>query len=110
MATVGGVPVHPDAQAKVNGIVEQDNAKGRVPVHNFDPDASPQEKAAAAGKNTQKLGLENGDIKSGAQGMSSSAFAACPPPYSLRAVALGAESNALAAPQRYPSTRVPGAV
>ena len=39
-----------EAQSQVNGIVQQDAAKGRVAVHTFDPDASPQEKAAAAGK------------------------------------------------------------
>ena len=69
MATVDGAPIPPNAQAKVNGIVEQDAAKGRVPVHNFNPDAPPEEKAAAASKNKQQLGLENKDIKTGAQGM-----------------------------------------
>ncbi|KAI0336165.1 tricalbin [Cubamyces sp. BRFM 1775] len=69
MATtsVDGAPVPPQAQAKVNGIVEQDAAKGRVPVHTFDPNASPEEKAAAAGKEKSKLGLENGDVKTGAK-------------------------------------------
>ncbi|TBU34912.1 tricalbin [Dichomitus squalens] len=69
MATVDGTPIPPNAQAKVNGIVEQDAAKG-VPVYNFDPDAPPQEKAAAANKNKQKPGLENNDVKTDAQEIS----------------------------------------
>jgi hypothetical protein len=43
------------AQAQVNDILDQDAAKGRVAVHSFNPDASPQEKAAAAGKGRDKL-------------------------------------------------------
>lgn len=46
-----GVP--PDAQAKLNGLVAADAAKTRV--HTFDPNASPQEKAAAAGKGREQL-------------------------------------------------------
>ena len=69
MASVDGTAVPTNVQAKVNGIVEQDAAKGRVPVHTFDPDASPQAKAAAAGKEKHKLGIENDDVKSGGKGM-----------------------------------------
>ena len=68
MASVDGTPVPPAVQAKVNGIVEQDAAKGRVPVHTFDPDASPEDKAAAAGKTSAKLGLEDESLKSAAKG------------------------------------------
>ena len=68
MASVDGAPISPSDQAKVNGIVEHDAAKGRVPVHTFDPDASPEEKAAAAGKNSGKLGLNNDDLKASAKG------------------------------------------
>ncbi|KAM5532205.1 hypothetical protein V8D89_014161, partial [Ganoderma adspersum] len=67
MATVDGAPMPPEAQAKVHSIIDQDAAKGGVPVHTFNPDASPQEKAAAAGKGGQKLGLENNEVKAGAQ-------------------------------------------
>ncbi|KAI0639057.1 tricalbin [Trametes polyzona] len=66
-ASVDGAPVPPQAQAKLNGIVESDAAKGRVPVHTFDPDASPEAKAAAAGKGQGKLGLDNDDVKTGAK-------------------------------------------
>ena len=69
MASVDGTPIPVNAQAKVNGIVEQDAAKGRVPVHTFDPDASPEAKAAAAGKEKHKLGLESEDVKTGGKGM-----------------------------------------
>ena len=69
MASVNGAPMSLNDQAKVNGIVEHDAAKGRVPVHTFDPDASPQEKAAAAAKNTAKLGLENENLNFGAKGV-----------------------------------------
>ncbi|KAI1797561.1 tricalbin [Ganoderma leucocontextum] len=67
MATVDGAPIPQEAQAKVHGIIEHDAAKGGVPVHTFRPDASPQEKGAAAGKGEQKLGLENNDVKTGAR-------------------------------------------
>ncbi|RPD58353.1 tricalbin [Lentinus tigrinus ALCF2SS1-6] len=69
MASVDGASVPPNVQAKVNGIVEQDAAKGRVPVHTFDPDASPESKAADAGKQKQNLGIERDDVKTGAKEM-----------------------------------------
>lgn len=69
MASVDGTPFAAADQATVNGIVEKDAAKGRVPVHTFDPDASPQEKAAAAGKAAGSLGLEDEDRKASAKGM-----------------------------------------
>ncbi|KAL0950758.1 hypothetical protein HGRIS_007526 [Hohenbuehelia grisea] len=55
MALNGALPGNGDAQAELNGILEQDAAKGRVAVHTFNPDASPQEKAAAAGKSRDQL-------------------------------------------------------
>ncbi|EMD41578.1 hypothetical protein CERSUDRAFT_110127 [Gelatoporia subvermispora B] len=55
MATVNGSAPPPDAQAQLNGIVESDVAKNRVAVHTFDPNASPEEKAAAAGAGKDKL-------------------------------------------------------
>lgn len=69
-ASVDGAPVSQQAQAKVNGIVQQDAAKGRVPIHTFDPNSSPESKGAAAGKGEDKLGLENADVQTGAKGMS----------------------------------------
>lgn len=68
-ASVDGAPVSQQAQAKVNGIVQQDAAKGRVPIHTFDPNSSPESKGAAAGKGEDKLGLENADVQTGAKGM-----------------------------------------
>lgn len=57
MATLQPVqtPAQQEAQAEVNSIVQEDAAKNRVAVHTFDPDASPQEKAATAGKNRDQL-------------------------------------------------------
>ncbi|KAJ8517020.1 hypothetical protein ONZ45_g5719 [Pleurotus djamor] len=58
MATTNGsTPANGNLQqqAALNGLVEQDEAKGRVPVHTFDPDAPTSEKAAAAAKNRDKL-------------------------------------------------------
>lgn len=68
MASTDGTSVPANVQAKVNGIVEQDAAKGRVPVHTFDPDASPESKAADAGKQKQKLGIDRDDVKTGGKG------------------------------------------
>ncbi|KAH9949508.1 tricalbin [Amylocystis lapponica] len=54
MATANGA-APPQVQAQVNGIVGEDAAKNRVPVHQFNPDATPQEKGAAAGAHKDKL-------------------------------------------------------
>lgn len=58
MATLsanGSVAPPPEVQEQVNGILRQDEVKDAVPVHHFDPDATPQEKAAVAGKDADKL-------------------------------------------------------
>jgi hypothetical protein len=57
-ATTNGVP--PDtakaqAQAELNGIIQADTDKNRVAVHTFDPNSTPQEKAAAAGKGREAV-------------------------------------------------------
>ena len=39
-----------NAQGSVDAVVKEDEAKRRVAVHTFDPDASPQQKGATAGK------------------------------------------------------------
>jgi hypothetical protein len=40
---------------QANDIVQNDASRGNVPVHSFDPDASPAEKAASAGKARSQL-------------------------------------------------------
>jgi hypothetical protein len=59
------------ASAEVNGIVKQDidTAKGRVAVHTFDPEATPQEKGAAAGKARDQLKSVNKVEGAGEKGM-----------------------------------------
>jgi hypothetical protein len=60
--TANGVPAN--AQARVNGLVAADAAKARV--YTFDPDASPQEKAAQAAKGRDQLkrvGGQNGGLQ-----------------------------------------------
>ncbi|OJT13069.1 hypothetical protein TRAPUB_10382 [Trametes pubescens] len=66
-ASVDGAPVSRQAQANVDGIVQQDAAKDRVPIHTFDPNSSPESKGASAGKGEDKLGLENADVQTGAK-------------------------------------------
>lgn len=44
----------PSGQDVINRIINQDEAKG-MPVHSFDPNASPAEKAASAGKTRDQL-------------------------------------------------------
>ncbi|CDO75883.1 hypothetical protein BN946_scf184672.g16 [Trametes cinnabarina] len=68
--SVDGAPVPPQSQAKVNGILQQDAATGGVPVHTFDPNSSPEDKAASAGKGTSNLGLEDDNVKTGAKELS----------------------------------------
>jgi hypothetical protein len=59
---------NPEAQAALAGIVQRDAANPRAAVHTFDPDASPEEKAAAAGKGREKLAAVNHGAQDGAQG------------------------------------------
>ena len=64
-----------DQQAQLNGIVQQDAAKGRVAVHTFNPDATPQEKAAAAGKSRDQVKSNtNRDDSAGGKGEPQSFF------------------------------------
>lgn len=53
MATNGAAPSPIPAQ--LDAILKQDADRNRVPVHTFDPDASPQGKAASAGKARDQL-------------------------------------------------------
>ena len=61
----------PQAQAQLNGIVAHDEQKNAVPVHTFDPNAPPEEKAAAAGKSKDKLQsvTDDGDAGAGGKGV-----------------------------------------
>lgn len=73
MATLvpgGFAPPNSEAQAQLNHIVKSDEAKNRVAVHTFDPNASPQEKAAAAGQQKDKLKSVKPDTSAGGTGMS----------------------------------------
>lgn len=47
------------AYAQLNGVIAKDQDKQRVPVHTFDPDAPPEEKASKAGKARDKLDAPN---------------------------------------------------
>lgn len=58
-AADGATP--PNAQAALNNIVAHDAAKNTVPVHTFDPNASPEAKGAAAGKGQDKLKSVNAE-------------------------------------------------
>ncbi|KXN83626.1 hypothetical protein AN958_01192 [Leucoagaricus sp. SymC.cos] len=61
MATNGGAP--PPIPTQLDALLKQDADRNRVPVHTFDPDAPPQEKAAAAGKARDQLKSVVGDDK-----------------------------------------------
>lgn len=71
MSSNGVVPANGNAnqQAAVNGLLERDSNNGRVAVHQFDPDATPAEKAASAGKSRDKLKSANDQPGAGEQGM-----------------------------------------
>jgi type IV pilus biogenesis protein CpaD/CtpE len=57
------------ARDQLNGIVKEDLTKDRVALHVFDPDASPQQKGAAAGKaRDQVKSVTNGKNDSAAKG------------------------------------------
>lgn len=57
MAALGGAPAT-NAQ-QLNGLIAKDAEKQSVAVHSFNPDASPAEKAAAAGKGRSQLKSAN---------------------------------------------------
>jgi hypothetical protein len=61
-------PQNGSAQDQVNKLVNQDAAKGRVAVHTFDPDETPQQKAAAAGKGSEQLKSKNAEPGVGERG------------------------------------------
>ncbi|KAF7437156.1 hypothetical protein PC9H_003992 [Pleurotus ostreatus] len=69
MSSNGAVPANGNAnqQAAVNGLLERDSNNGRVAVHQFDPDATPAEKAASAGKSRDKLKSANDQPGAGEQ-------------------------------------------
>ncbi len=50
-----GPPSTVQAYAQAHDILQKDAARGNIPVHSFNPDASPAEKAAAAGKARTQL-------------------------------------------------------
>ncbi|KAF9535478.1 C2 domain-containing protein [Crepidotus variabilis] len=57
MASVTGMngTTHGEANAEATAIVENEASKANMPVHTFDPDATPEQKAAQAGKARDKL-------------------------------------------------------
>lgn len=55
MATLPQGGTAPNSQAQLNGVLAHDSAQNNVPVHTFNPDASPEEKGAAAGQGKDKL-------------------------------------------------------
>lgn len=63
-------PPNAEAQAELNHIVKADTDKNRVAVHTFDPNATPQEKAASAGQQKDKLKSVKPDTGAGGTGTS----------------------------------------
>lgn len=45
----------PETRATLHDVLQDDAAKDRVPVHTFNPDASPAQKGVAAGKGANEL-------------------------------------------------------
>lgn len=72
LAPGGLAPPSPEAQAELNHIVKADVDKNRVAVHTFDPNATPQEKAAAAGQQKDKLKSVKPDTSPSAGGTGTS--------------------------------------
>ncbi|EKM83486.1 hypothetical protein AGABI1DRAFT_88463 [Agaricus bisporus var. burnettii JB137-S8] len=61
MALSGAAPTIP---SQLDAVLKQDADQKKAPVHTFDPNASPQEKAAAAGKaRTQVQSIVSDDLK-----------------------------------------------
>jgi hypothetical protein len=71
--SANGTGDYGQARAQLNGIVQADAEKNRVAVHTFDPNASPAEKAAAAGKGRDAVKSEraqNGKANANGSGKS----------------------------------------
>jgi len=63
----------PRAYDQADDILQKDAVRANVPVHSFDPDASPAQKAAVAGKASSQLdGIAAGKPKDGGRGWASS--------------------------------------
>lgn len=57
-----------NGQAQLNGIMAQDKEKQSVNVHTFDPNSTPEQKAAAAGKGRSQLESANKSDAPGGKG------------------------------------------
>lgn len=70
MATTNGGAREPTGPEVIHGLLKKDEAKGAA-VHSFDPDASPAEKAAVAGKARDQVKsiTQIGPSDGGARGM-----------------------------------------
>ena len=44
-----------NGEPQLNGLIQEDKQKQSVAVHTFDPDATPEQKAAAAGKGRSQI-------------------------------------------------------
>lgn len=64
-ASNGGAK-EPTGEETVNGLLKKDEAKGAA-VHSFDPNATPAEKAAAAGKGRDQLKSVKNQAEGGGQ-------------------------------------------
>lgn len=69
-----GSPITNGDSPQSNGLTANDQAQGRVAVHSFNPDASPSEKGAAAGKGRDQLKSANAQPGAGEKGPFSHVF------------------------------------
>ncbi|EJD04407.1 tricalbin [Fomitiporia mediterranea MF3/22] len=107
MATNGGT----NGQPQLNGIIAQDKEKQNVAVHSFDPDATPEQKAAAAGKGRNQIESSKDDAPSGKEvAVTTGQTPALPPTITVTDADREPQPNGVAPPESLPPSQVPGAL
>ncbi|KAH8120625.1 tricalbin [Phellopilus nigrolimitatus] len=107
MATNGGAT---NGQAGLDGIVEHDQEKQSVAVHTFDPDASPAQKGAAAGKGREQISSGKNDQPGGKEvAIASGQGPAMPPTITITDADKEPQPSGVP-PESLPPSTVPGAL
>lgn len=60
-------PAH-NGEAQLNGLIQDDQQKQAVTVHTFDPNATPEQKGAAAGKGRSQIAAGKDSDDAGGKG------------------------------------------
>ncbi|KAL5495683.1 TCB2 [Sanghuangporus weigelae] len=108
MATANGGTA---GQQQLNGLIQQDKDKQNVAVHSFDPEATPEQKAASAGKGRSQIESGKKDTSGGKEvAVTTGQKPAIPPTITITDADSEARPNGVAPPESLPPSQVPGAL